>query len=513
METVGTSSFPWRWFLALTVLLPCLYLPTLATRFDFIDDGCLVYPERGSSVGQHLQLIWSKTLAEFHHRGPFRPVTWAFWEAAADVLGDTALGHRLSRLLWAMVACASLVWLLYELGIRRWPLAFTAALAMWNPYRNEIWMALGLTEAFGMPFALAGLACAVRAARSNCSWRWDLAGMACLVPALGCKNTFAAVVPAQVLLRIIAGGLPWRQALRCHGPRAVMLSCTLVLPVTHYILFRLQDHPGQYAESFSWAQIGRMLKSVAGAASLELVGPCFVLVGLLCWLDNKRNPGPGYDAEGQARTDAWRTYRPAILTGLVLLTLGVGVYSRFGGAAGRYTIPAVWGVDLWLAVALMVLVERKAWRGPRLRTAALACLAGCLMLVAVVNVGKQGRQAARAGVLWQALEFVEQQAPCPSHVIWAGTSKVVYQKPPLGDGEGMHFQWHLHGRGRADIDVQYIDSQRLAAPETGASGAGNFLISGTPGEPAQHGWRLIKEFHSSYWLGWRSFHCFVWTGT
>ena len=37
---------PW-WIPIGAVLLALLYLPTLATRFDFIDDGNLVYPKIG----------------------------------------------------------------------------------------------------------------------------------------------------------------------------------------------------------------------------------------------------------------------------------------------------------------------------------------------------------------------------------------------------------------------------------------------------------------------------------
>jgi hypothetical protein len=258
-----------------------------------------------------------------------------------------------------------------------------------------------------------------------------------------------------------------------------------------------------------------MVKSVAGAVSLVYVLPCLGLVAFLAWRDSKRQSAQhqeSNDAENWTWTEAWQVYRPAIFAGFILLTLGIGIYAPIGGVAGRYTIPAVWGLDLWLGVVLMLLVEHKSWRNLRARSTARLCFAGCLLLLAVINVGKQGRYAARADVLWQALEFIEQRGPC--RVVWAGTPVAAYQRPPLGESEGVHFQWHLEGRGHTDCPVQFVNCQQLTPPPARVSPGSppTFAISGTPDEPRQQGWRLVKEFRSSYWLGWRNFHCFVWTG-
>jgi hypothetical protein len=159
---------------------------------------------------------------------------------------------------------------------------------MWNPYRNEIWRSLTLAEGVAMPYALAALACAVRAGRSPRPWPWDVAGVLCVLAALGCKNTYAALVPAQVLLRLAPGELTLREGWRRHGRRACLLALTLLLPVAHFLVFKWTWHPGQYTPGApSWAQLGRMLKSVAGALSPEYMGLglalAAVLVGVCRW--------------------------------------------------------------------------------------------------------------------------------------------------------------------------------------------------------------------------------------
>src|SRR5437764_76306 len=82
----------------------------------------------------------------------------------------------------------------------------------WNPYRNEIWTSLTLAEGVAMPYALFALVAARKAARSARPLRWEVASAACVLVALGCKNTFAALVPAQVALRMWPEGLTLREA-------------------------------------------------------------------------------------------------------------------------------------------------------------------------------------------------------------------------------------------------------------------------------------------------------------
>src|SRR5207302_9740169 len=153
------------------------------------------------------------------------------------------------------------LWLLRELRLP--PLAALAvgAVVMWNPYRNEIWTSLTLAEGVAMPYALLALVCARRATGSPRAWAWDLAGAGAVLMALGCKNTFAALVPAQVLLRALPDGATLREGWRQHGRRALLLSVTLAAPIVHFVWFKLNWHPGQYApQGPSLTQLGRMLR-------------------------------------------------------------------------------------------------------------------------------------------------------------------------------------------------------------------------------------------------------------
>src|SRR5207244_3779908 len=89
--------FPW-WIPIGAVLIACLYLPTLQTRFDFIDDGNLVYPTRPMPLAERLDVVWGKIKANVEHLGPFRPILWVHWEIEADLFGGNPFVWRLARL-------------------------------------------------------------------------------------------------------------------------------------------------------------------------------------------------------------------------------------------------------------------------------------------------------------------------------------------------------------------------------------------------------------------------------
>src|SRR5436190_22780013 len=109
---------PWL-VLAGALGIPCVYLPTLATPFDFIDDGNLVYPAPPMPFGERLALVWDKVVANYEHLGPFRPVLWVHWEPAAELFQGDAVRWRAARLVWSGLAVAALLALLRELGVRR----------------------------------------------------------------------------------------------------------------------------------------------------------------------------------------------------------------------------------------------------------------------------------------------------------------------------------------------------------------------------------------------------------
>jgi hypothetical protein len=307
-----------------------------------------------------------------------------------------------------------MLWLLSELGMRPLASILATALAVWNPYRGEVWTSLTLAEGVAMPYAILSLVFAVRGSRSLRPWPWDIGGALCMLAALGCKNTFAAMIPVQCLLRILAGGLDLRTGLRRHGLSACLLAMTLLMPVTHFVVFKLNWRPGQYpTDGAGLAQLVRMLRAVAGAESVDFMGAGLAVALLALAVDRYRN------GTLERRTNAWanllagfapiwRKYRIACTAGITLLVLGIGMYLPIGAVSGRYSMPAVWGMDLCIAALVSCLAEvtRVSWR----RAAHLALFLG-LATVALANLGKQQKFAARATVLWETLEYVDTRQP------------------------------------------------------------------------------------------------------
>lgn len=491
------------WVLFWAWVITSLYLPSLTTRFDFIDDGNLVYPSAPMPLAARAQLVWQKVVANYENLGPFRPVLWAHWELQAELFRANSFRWRLARVLWAAVATCAFLWLLLELGIHPAAALLTAALAMWNPYRSEIWRSLTLSEGVAMPYAVMGLVCAVRAGRSARPWRWDVAGMLCILAALGCKNTFAAVVPAQMLLRVAPDGQNLRSAWQHHGRRAEMLALTLLLPVVHFIVFRRSWHPGQYpVPGPSREQLGRMLYTIKGAAGADFFGPGLVCAAIALVLDARA--APRLHAVPSRCYELWVRYRATGTAGLALMVFGVAIYLPINGVCRRYSIPAVWGVDLWIAALFSALADARStvWK----RTSYVLLYVGLLAL-AVATLAQQDRFAARAAVLWQALEFVEQQAPHGAELAWV-------EGRDLDAGEGIHFYWHLQARSRSDLTVSVVDAQGhpLSRPELPATQrAPSFLFTGSAVPLAGGNWVLLREFTAFYWGRTHRHVCYLWT--
>lgn len=485
-----------RWVFLGAFLLPLLYLPTLATRFDFIDDGNLVYPMRDLSPGQRVGAVWDKVVANYEHLGPFRPVLWSHWEVFAEVTQGSDVGWRVVRLLWCGLATFMLLWLLAELRIAPVAALFAAALAMWNPYRNEIWTSLTLSEGVAMPYAMLALICARRAGRSPRPLFWDIIGACSVLAALGCKNTFAALIPAQVFLRMLPDEMPIREAWRVHGRRALVLGLTLLAPIAHYIYFKMHWHPGQYDTAGPAAgQLRRYFFGLTGAVSLEYIG-----LGLLLAL-----------AVQVARRWEWfadffQRYRAALGAGLLLVMAGTVLYLPIPSMSGRYTMPAVWGLDLALAAVLSGFAALPITAGRRVVWAAL--LVG-LVCVSASSVGKQMKFAARARLLWDTLEWVEQNAPPNARVAWLSGDSL---KGELNVEEGIHFQWHLAARGRGDVRVGLYDTAgkplprcELPAPDAEPT----FALWGRPSSVHADEWEVRHKFASVYWAGRKEFDCFL----
>ncbi len=488
------------WVLVGAALLPLVYVGTLTTRFDFIDDGNLVYPTRGLPPGERVAVAWGKVVANYEHLGPFRPVLWAHWEVAADLLGGSEFGWRLTRLAWCGLATLMLLWLFAELRMAPAAALAAAAVAMWNPYRNEIWTSLTLAEGVAMPYALLALVCACRAPRARRPWLWDLLGAACVLAALGCKNTFAALVPAQLFLRLAPDELTPREGLRRHGRRALLLGLTLLAPAAHFVYFKLHWHAGQYTTDGAMpAQFRRIVSNLLGAVSGDFVGAGLALAVVAQLMARRRETGGGPAAvlAGWAGALVGR-HRAAFGAGLLLLLSGTALYLPMGMISGRYAMPGVWGLDLMVAALLS---DSAALAPSRWTRAAWGALALGLVVVMAANVGKQQKFAARARLLWEALEYVERKAPPGARVAWLSGDN-------LNAEEGIHFQWHLRARGRGDIRVGLYDEQgrpvrRVELPP--ADGEPVLAIAGA----AEGGWQVRRRFADPYWGGLRRCECYL----
>jgi hypothetical protein len=486
----STKSLGLRGWRVWTVLLVTgLYLPTLWTRFDFIDDGNLVYPSAPMPALERLELVWSKIAANYRDLGPFRPVLWMHWEIEAELLHADPFAWRFVRFIWTGFATAMLLWLMRELGMRPLAAALATALAMWNPFRGEVWTSLTLAEGVAMPYAMLGLVCAIRGARSSRPWPWDVAAVMAVLAALGCKNTFAALVPAQVFLRMAPDGRNLLAAWRQRGGRACFLAVTLLVPLIHFIAFKLNRRPGNYDPGlFSWEQLVLMLHLLKGTLNLDFLAPGLLLSAIAVAVAGRRR-------------DVWDNYRGACIAAGLLLVCGVGIYLPMQGVAGRYSMPAVWGADLLIAALLstLLVVPASIWK-----RVAYGALAGGVIVLIAANIGRQQKFAARADMLWQALEHVERQAPPGTCIEWVASKD-------LDSEEGIHFQWHLQARGRGDIHIRLVDvaGNVQCRSEIVASAPNPALrIDGRAPASAQAG-AVVQAFTTSYHLGQKRFACYL----
>ena len=482
-----------HWPLLGGLLLACVYLPTLAAPFDFIDDGNLVYPApAGTTAAEYLARYADKVAANVDHLGPFRPVLWAHWELAANLFGGDPALWRLSRFLWCALAGAAFLAFARALNLPP-AAAFVAGLsALANPYRNEIWTSLTLAEGVAMPYCLLALLSARRAAGRGLG-RWDALGVACFVAALGCKNTFAALAPALVALRALPDGVAWKPALRAGRARAGVYLVPLALPALHFAYFKLNWKPGQYeTPGPSVAQLAKMLAWLKGAAGADFLGAGVAV--LFTVVMNRRQP-----VEATPDTTAPRPghYRALVVAAVLLFVAGVGVYLPLPMMAARYTMPAVWGLDL-----LLGLLVAKALAAPRgdLRSAGLVALGVGLSFLVAANLGRQAKVAARSRLLWDALHTVEATAPPNARVEWVSGSTGA---GALNAEEGIHFRWHLLHRGRGDVAVHLVDAagapiERVELPPAG--GPADYRLAMGRGDGA-------AAFTRRYWLGRKRLDC------
>src|SRR5205085_2373014 len=193
---------------------------------------------------------------------------------------------------------------------------------------------------------------------------------------------------------------------------------------------------------------------------------------------------------------------PALLAAALLLAGGVVMYLPMSMMSGRYSMPAVWGLDILFALLLTALaaVPAAAWN-----RAAWAGVCAGLAVVFVANVGRQEKFAARARMLWDAVRYVEETAPPGAKVAWLSGDSL---KGGLNVEEGIHFQWHLYHRGRGDVRIGLFDADgkpldRVEVPPL--DGEPDFrLCSIVAPDPAGR-WDAERSFAAAYWLGRRKY--------
>jgi hypothetical protein len=444
------------------------------------------------TLAQHVSLWWERVVANVDHLGPFRPVVWAHWQIAANVLGADPFAWRLSRLIWCGLAAGLLLAFLREMGVRPTAALFAGAAAMWNPYRNDIWTSLTLAEGVAMPYALLALIAARRARDSSKSLRWDAMAIGGLFAALGCKNTFVGILPAMLYLRTISTDEPWRTAIRKRAWVILSYSIPLLLPVGHFIYFKLHPQPCHYqTPGPSWQQVGRYLSWFKGGAGLDAIGLGLGVIALSFAIHRVRVGAIAMEPGA----------RSAIVAAGLLLLGGSLVYLPVAIMTGRYTMPAVWGWDLLVGLALTHLEALKSLSWKR---ASWACMALGVLVLAVANVGRQEKLMARSQLLWDNLIAVEQTIPAGATMAWISGSSELGE---LHVEEGIHFAWHLENRRVNSVKIQLRDIEdhcieRVELPPSTAVAEWRILASSA--RPTLE-WTEIAQFHRTYRQGRRQF--------
>ncbi|MGH7428340.1 MAG: hypothetical protein ACREJ4_08290 [Candidatus Methylomirabilaceae bacterium] len=446
---------PW-WLIALLVASLCvLYASTVSQPFDFEDDGNLVYSSAPhSGFGDRLALVWSRTLAELHHDGPFRPVLWAYFELHNYTFGLDVVRWRVARLGTLGVSAFLFLVLLLDLGVPRYAAALAIAVGLLAPVRSAIWYRLAFLEALAMPMVLLALIAARKASRSERPFSWDVVGSLSILGAMLTKNVFVSALPAQVLLRVWQDGRQFGEGVRAQWRPALALSLIAAVPMGHLVYFK-------YAvEAHSWYKVGipsieathAMVWAVLWRASgYEFIGPGLALAAV------------GVIASPVARRWALEErLRRVWIVGLLLMLSGILVYVPLRAVTGRYTVPAAWGVDM-LDAALLSCVPAITWRG--LRRAIYAALAlGCAVLV-VVNLYHQQRFISRCAVLWHTAQWLMRESPPEARVMVIG--------PAISEAEVVHLRGHLRGQSeRHDVHIDIAESAN-------ALGAADLLITNT----------------------------------
>ncbi len=465
------------WIIPAGVLIACLYLPTLGIPFDFQEDGCLVYSRPGyaSTLAGALPESLSFSAEEYRLRGPFRPVLWAHWFVSA-ALHDGPMGFRVERLLVCALAACAMMLLLTEMGVAPAASVCAAALACWSGYRSEVWRQLGMPEALGMPYALLSLWCAVRASRRGASVWWDVAAGALFLAALGIKNTYLALAPALVWLRLCGEGFPTLAGVCRVWHRLAFYAVPAALPVVQMLLLKLRPAHPDFQTRFRLANGIEMAAAVRDAMNPWRMGVAFgllLLAVLFVALYGRREERAGA-----------RPPTAALGAAALLFFAGVVIYMPWPYRAGRYTMPAAWGADILFAVLLTAVSSARPW----IRLPVYAAVFAGLILVGLGTLELQRRQAEQLCPMWDALRYLEEQTPGSAAMRTGGAEE--YSEP-----ERIHFASHLTFRGRSRLP---------GMPALAGGMAPDVVVTRSEFPPAE-GYSLVRRFERG-----RGGACHIW---
>ena len=165
---------------------------------------------------------------------------------------------------------------------------------------------------------------------------------------------------------------------------------------------------------------------------------------------------------------------------LVLVFFGVAIHLPVAGVSGRYSVVAGWGLDLLAGLFLAQVLAHGQIFLARWGLVLVACGLAVAMLA---GYDRMARQAARSALLWQVVEAVEAERSTREPIAWVGD--LMPRRNQIGLGEGVHFGWHLKGRGRYPVTVVPVNTW----PESSAMSR---VISSSAEPPP--GWKLKQAF-------------------
>lgn len=439
------------------LLVGIVYAGTLAQPFDFDDDGVTV--SQAVVRGPFLNRVHRTVVTAVHEcrmTGPFRPAFWAYTEFQAYFFSVDAFGWRVVRLAWAATSGALFFLLVVELGFGRKMAMLATILAMIAPMRSSIWYHICFGEGNAAPFVFASFLLARRATRSTHTWMDDSLAWLCMAIALWTKNVFMACIPALVIFRLWRDGCSLRESWAREWKGAGWLATTALLPLAHIAYLAIQPPlTDRYAMSEpSTARLLWMADVVRLSGGSDFVGLAVVLATIGCVCDSA--------ARRQVFSPA---HRNVAIAGISILACGMLVYVPIiqWRASGRYSIPAVWGLDLLL---VLLWTGVMSLRSAVYRRVIWGSLGVGMAILLAANLAEQQKYIFHCRDLWNTMRTVAAGAP---------SATTIHISPgAMSDGEMFHMQAMLTAFGRYDLHLATLgDEEATRADGWRITRAGN----------------------------------------